>query len=175
MIDTHTRFKMFKLLILDIDGVMTDGTKYYNLNNEVICKQYNDKDFTAIKRLKADGIAVCFLSGDVRVNEAMAEGRKIDFYSARDSNGKIDKIKFIKEFTRIYGATADEMAYVGDDIYDVEIMKKVGYSYCPFDAPNYVKTNSKCVLSRTGGTGVVAELYDLLVKQNKIEEFIDEL
>ena len=54
-------------------------------------------------------------------------------------------------------------------------MKKFGHSYCPSDAPNYVKINSKCVLSRTGGTGVVAELYDLLVQQNKIEEFVDEL
>ena len=53
-----------KLVILDIDGVMTDGKKFYDKNGDVLCKQYNDKDFTAIKRFMATGIDVCFLSGD---------------------------------------------------------------------------------------------------------------
>ena len=60
---------MINLVILDIDGVMTDGTKVYDESHNVIYKKYCDRDFTAIKRLKDCGVSVCFLSGDKRINE----------------------------------------------------------------------------------------------------------
>ena len=69
-----------KLLLLDIDGVMTDGTKLYGLDGLTMGKRYCDRDFTAIKAFKAVGVKVCFLSGDDKGNKAMAENRKIDFY-----------------------------------------------------------------------------------------------
>ena len=76
-------FKMINLVILDIDGVLTDGRKYYDKNGMPFAKTYCDKDFTAIKRLRGAGVSVCFLSGDNVVNEAMAKNRNIDFYYAR--------------------------------------------------------------------------------------------
>ena len=82
---------MIKLVILDIDGIMTDGRKYYGLDGIPFAKTYCDKDFTAIKRIKGAGVEVCFLSGDERVNMAMAKNRNIPFYSAR---GK-DKADFV--------------------------------------------------------------------------------
>jgi 3-deoxy-D-manno-octulosonate 8-phosphate phosphatase (KDO 8-P phosphatase) len=74
---------MLKLLVIDIDGVMTDGTKTYGIDGKVISKRFNDKDFTAIKRFKASNVKVCFLSGDRNVNEAMANDRNVDFYHSR--------------------------------------------------------------------------------------------
>ena len=65
----------FDLLVLDIDGVMTDGTKAYGRNGRAFSKRYCDRDFTAIKRFKAAGVEVVFLSGDKSVNEAMARRR----------------------------------------------------------------------------------------------------
>ena len=85
-----------ELVVLDIDGILTDGKKYYDQSGMPFAKTYCDKDFTAIKRLRGAGINVCFLSGDENVNKAMAENRNIDFYSAR---GK-DKADFIPIFEK---------------------------------------------------------------------------
>lgn len=165
---------MIKLLILDIDGVMTDGTKMYDLDGNVFGKKYNDKDFTAIKRFIASGVKVCFLSGDVNVNEAMAKKRNIDFYYSRGSNGIIDKAAFIPIFEEKYNVTADEMAYVGDDYFDLSIINKLFYTYCPSDSPLCVKDAVNVVLSPKAGDAVIANLYDLLTSFGTIKEASDE-
>ena len=116
---------MIKLLILDIDGVMTDGTKVYGLDGLTIGKRYCDRDFTAIKQFKAAGVQVCFLSGDDKVNKAMAENRKTDFYYSRGR----EKTDYLEEFADTYNCSAKEMAYVGDDIFDIPIMEKVAKNF----------------------------------------------
>ena len=73
-----------QLVLLDIDGVLTDGTKIYDQQHNVIAKKYCDLDFTAIKRMKKAGVNVCFLSGDRNINEGMAEKRGIDFWYSRE-------------------------------------------------------------------------------------------
>ncbi len=155
-----------KLLILDIDGVMTDGTKIYGLEGLTIAKRYCDRDFTAIKQFKASGVSVCFLSGDDKVNKEMAKNRKTDFYYSRNKN----KADFLDEFENIYNCNRSEMAYVGDDIFDIPIMKAVGYSYCPSNVTKTVKTIADKVLNKKSGDNVIAELYETLVIENNIKE-----
>ncbi len=159
---------MIKLAILDIDGVMTDGKKTYNLNGDVISKTYCDKDFTAIKRLRASGISVCFLSGDNRINEPMAKNRNIDFYYAR---GK-DKASFIPFFEDQYSCDSSEMLYIGDDLFDFSILQRVGYAFCPNDAPNKLKNfcGVSNTVNRPGGNNVVAALIDILLDRNLIND-----
>ena len=152
---------MFDLLILDIDGVMTSGGKYYDNDSAVIMKKYNDRDFTAIKRFKMEGIKVCFLSGDARVNESMAKARNIDFYLSKTWVEGSNKEAFIPKFVKTYDVKPPQMAYVGDDFYDIGIMNKVGYAYCPSNSPRCVKDIST-VLDVKAGDGVVARLYDLV-------------
>jgi YrbI family 3-deoxy-D-manno-octulosonate 8-phosphate phosphatase len=155
---------MIKLLILDIDGVMTDGTKLYGLDGLTMGKRYCDRDFTSIKQFKAAGVQVCFLSGDDKVNEQMAKNRKTDFYYSRGR----EKTDYLSEFEKTYNCSIDEMAYVGDDIFDIPIMEKVGYSYCPSDVPQVVKDASSWVLSRKCGDNVIADLYQQLVEQELV-------
>tara|TARA_R100000030_G_scaffold98073_1_gene87638 strand:- start:1199 stop:1723 length:525 start_codon:yes stop_codon:yes gene_type:complete len=159
---------MIKLVILDIDGVLTDGKKYYGLDGIPFAKTYCDKDFTAIKRLRGSGIDVCFLSGDERVNKAMAENRKIDFYSAR---GK-DKADFISDFTIRYDVAPADMLYIGDDLFDESIMKLVGHAYCPADAVKNLKIlcGPSNTLSRNGGQNVIAELVELLLERQLVSD-----
>jgi 3-deoxy-D-manno-octulosonate 8-phosphate phosphatase (KDO 8-P phosphatase) len=159
---------MIKLIILDIDGVLTDGTKTYNNDGNVISKKFNDRDFTAIKRFKASGINVCFLSGDRHVNERIAQNRKIDFFYARQNNGIIDKSKFIEIFSSKYSIGPSEMLYVGDDIFDLKIIEKLSMSYCPSNSPNCVKKSVSKVLNTKSGEGVIMELYDLLTITEQI-------
>tara|TARA_R100000908_G_C3753608_1_gene147959 strand:- start:183 stop:653 length:471 start_codon:yes stop_codon:yes gene_type:complete len=148
-----------KLIILDIDGVLTNSCKTYNLEGEVISKDFNDKDFTAIKRFKENGISVCFLSADNRVNKQIAKSRKIDFYYTRDFNVK-DKIELLPVIKKDYNVDINDIIYVGDDLPDYKIIKALKYTYCPSDSILKIKNNVKTILKRSGGTGVIAELYD---------------
>lgn len=156
-----------KLAILDVDGVLTDGKKYYGVDGIPFAKTYCDKDFTAIKRMRGSGIHVCFLSGDERVNKAMAENRNIDFFSAR---GK-DKADFIPELQLKYNTTPEKMLYIGDDLFDLSIMKVVGVAFCPNDAPRKIRDFcGKNVLSRSGGQNVVAEMVDVLLERGLMKD-----
>jgi len=159
---------MIKLVILDIDGIMTDGRKYYGLDGIPFAKTYCDKDFTAIKRIKGAGVEVCFLSGDERVNMAMAKNRNIPFYSAR---GK-DKADFVEGFEEVYEISRDEMLYIGDDLFDLSIMKIVGHAFCPQDAPNILKDycGIRNTIPRNGGENVVAKMVDTLLERGQIKD-----
>ena len=155
------------LIILDIDGIMTDGKKTYDLAGNVISKTYCDKDFTAIKRMRAAGLKVCFLSGDNRINQLMAANRNIDFYYARG----VDKVSFVDSFEKKYNTTRERMLYLGDDLFDMNIMKEVGFAFCPKDAPNIVKEICPGnIIDRIGGQNVVAALVDELLYRRHIKD-----
>ena len=159
---------MIKLAILDIDGVLTDGKKYYNSEGMPCMKTYCDKDFTAIKRLKGSGVNVCFLSGDDFINKAMAKNRNIDFYSAR---GK-DKSDFVNVFEYKYKVDRNEMLYIGDDLFDKSIMEIVNHSFCPADACVDIKNvcGHNNVLKNNGGCNVIAELVNQLLLRDLIRD-----
>lgn len=146
----------FELLIVDIDGVMTNGTKLYDLDGKIYGKQYCDLDFTAIKRFWAAGIKVCFLSGDKTVNKAMAESRKIDFFHNPPGVDKVDMLDALKKHY-----STSKVAYVGDDYYDIAIMSSVSLSMCPQTSPAPVKRAAKFIIPVDAGRGVLAGIYDL--------------
>lgn len=144
----------FDLLIIDIDGVMTDGTKIYDRDGKVFGKKYCDLDFTAIKRFIAAGIKVCFLSGDQTVNKAMAETRQIDFFHNTPGVDKADMLPDIKTHYKSF-----KTAYVGDDYYDISIMNSVDLAFCPQTSFTPVKA-AGTIINVDAGKGVIAGLYD---------------
>lgn len=153
---------MIPLLILDVDGVMTDGTKIYDVNGNVTGKRFCDKDFTAIRRAKESGKwNVCWLSGDRKVNEAIAKQRDIDFYYASSWPDDKNKEDYLVEFELIYAVDINNMYYIGDDYYDLGIMKALPKSnvFCPRSAAKCVK--NYCYLSNiipeNGGEGAVED------------------
>lgn len=145
----------FDLLIIDIDGVMTNGTKMYDKSGAVFGKTYCDLDFTAIKRFRAAGIKVCFLSGDKNVNQAMAETRKIDFFHNVPGIDKVDMLDSIQNHYE-----AQKVAYIGDDYYDIAIMNSVDMAFCPMNSFTPVKM-AATQINVEAGKGVIAGLYDL--------------
>jgi len=160
---------MLKLCILDIDGVLTNGEKTYGLDGSVISKNYCDQDFTAIKRLRHCGVNVCFLSGDRNVNEPMAKKRNIDFYYSRG----IEKKDFLANFQKIYSTDPRNMLYIGDDLFDLGIMKMVGHPYCPSDSCAEVIDLCQplgTVLDGQGGCKVISELVSKLLKAKIIND-----
>jgi len=158
---------MIKLVILDVDGVMTDGKKYYGIDGMPFAKTFADKDWTSIKRFKALGIPVIFLTGDANINEEIGKNRNIPTYLSR---GK-EKADFIPEFEKIYNCTADDMLYVGDDLFDLGIMRKVGYAFSTKDAPLMVK--DECItLPKNGGDNIILSLFEFC-EQHKMVEIVE--
>lgn len=151
------------LLILDIDGVLTDGKKYYDQTGKCVLKSFNDRDFTAIKKFKAAGWIVVFLSGDPNINEAIAKNRNIPFYTNRTDGVIKNKSTYVERFEHIYGIKRDEMVYVGDDIFDIGIMSAVKYKFCPHDSPRDVRNVPGVhVLSSKSGENCLTELFERL-------------
>lgn len=165
---------MIKLIVLDIDGVMTDGKKYYDREGTVRFKTFCDKDWTAIKRFRALGIQVVFLTGDP-FNVAIAENRKIDIYVNRQNGVHSDKSNYLSLLCTEYNVTPEEIAFAGDDIFDVKLMQLVGKAYCPSDAPEIVKTNA--VILGPGGENFVMRMFDSMVYWGliKVDNFADHL
>jgi 3-deoxy-D-manno-octulosonate 8-phosphate phosphatase (KDO 8-P phosphatase) len=146
---------MIELVVLDIDGIMTDGKKYYTNSGDVYLKTFCDKDWTSIKRFNALGIKVIFISGDSTVNKAVSNNRNIDFYLSRN----IRKEYFVSEITMKYNVSKENICYYGDDLFDIGIMKEIGYSFCTKDSPLLVKKYSN-VLDVLGGNNAVLYLFE---------------
>jgi 3-deoxy-D-manno-octulosonate 8-phosphate phosphatase (KDO 8-P phosphatase) len=157
---------MIKLIIFDVDGVMTDGIKYYDREGVVKLKTFCDKDWTAIKRLRAIGVQVVFLTGDP-YNISILKNRNLHVITNRGSGFHSDKVNYLDDILREYECTRDETAYVGDDLFDVGIMLRVKYSYCPKDAPMVVRRVSQ-IIPINGGNNFIMHLFQELENQQLI-------
>ena len=160
---------MIKLLILDVDGVLTDGTKTYDKDHNVLSKRFMCKDFTAIKKFMAANVDIVLISGD-KWNEQMANKRNLDFFCTRDDNLSLDKSKYIEIFLKKYNVKIEEIAFVGDDYFDLSMFTNIELTFCPSDSPHIIKNHSKTIMSANGGEGVIVELYDYFVSNNLLVE-----
>ena len=162
-----------KLLILDVDGVLTDGTKVYTVTHTPVHKKFRCKDFTAIKRFIAAGVQVIMLSGD-NLNADMARQRNIPFYCTRGKDLSLDKSVYISHLENTYKINRENMAFVGDDFFDLSMFKTLFWTFAPSDAPMIIKQNSLYQLNSRGGEGVIQELYDFLVVKGIVEDASEE-
>ena len=159
---------ILKLLILDIDGVLTDGTKVYDVDHKPVYKKFMCKDFTAIKRFMAAGVKVIMISG-YNYNKTMAEKRNIDFYCTRDKEDGLDKSLWLNEFKTKYKIDYDDMMFVGDDYFDYQMFQKLKHTACPSDVPLAIKDSAFIKLKSKGGEGCIVELYDICQTLNYIK------
>lgn len=151
---------MIKLVLLDVDGVMTDGTKYYDREGNVVSKIFCDKDWTAIKRFRAIGIPVVFITGDP-YNEKILKNRNLPVVVNRGSGFHNEKVNYLSDILKEYNCTAKETAYLGDDLFDVGIMRAVGHPYCLLDSPRIVRQTAR-ILHSNGGENAIMQLFDHL-------------
>jgi 3-deoxy-D-manno-octulosonate 8-phosphate phosphatase KdsC-like HAD superfamily phosphatase len=164
---------MKNALILDMDGVLTDGTKVYGNDGYPYAKRFCDHDFTAIKCFQRDGWFVIMMSADVVVNRALASNRDIPFWHSRSNDGTIDKVAQLEALLAANELQEDldnggvKLVYVGDDLFDIPpmeyVLRRGGYAYCPQSAAlpvkQFVATRLGGVLSTRGGEGAIMELY----------------
>lgn len=154
---------MFKVLCSDMDGVLCAGKTYtFDKNGDVltVSKTFCDLDWTAAKLFKAHDIKVCIMSSD-KANETIAKDRNIDFFHSRNERGMIIKGEVIEDIAKHYGVFLSEIAYVGDDIFDLTALGRVGYAYCPKTAGlQLTKHRFVKIIDRRAGEGVLDSLYE---------------
>jgi N-acylneuraminate cytidylyltransferase len=148
-----------KMLLTDCDGVLTDGGMYYTENGDEI-KKFNTRDGMAFEILRKRGILTGIISGeDRKIVRDRANKLKVNECHV----GIKDKIEVIKGIAKKYNLHLDEIAYIGDDINDLECMKACGFSACPCDAVQEVRQTAKYICSASGGNGVIREIADLFI------------
>ena len=157
-----TKLKKIKLMISDVDGVLTDGGMYYNEEGEYM-KKFNTRDSMGMELLLQKGIKTILMTRENSkiVKERVKKIKIVDLYS-----DVIKKEEMIPEILKKYDVSSDEIAYIGDDVNDVEIMKKVGFSATPFDGNFVVKENVDYTCKMEGGKGAFREIADLLIRSN---------
>ena len=153
------RARGVRLLILDVDGVLTDGRLYYGPDGAEI-KAFHARDGSAIKRLLAAGVAVAIISG--RESEAVRR-RVAELGIAHLYAGVEDKTAALDALCRAAAVEADDMAHVGDDIADLTLFEQVGLAFAVPDAHPEVLARADYVTRSGGGEGAVREVCDLLL------------
>jgi len=167
------RLERIKLLILDIDGVLTDGGIVYN-DTGVETKEFNVKDGLGIRLLMEAGIDLCIITG--RRSGALRHRCKnlgIDLIF----DGIDDKAAVFDLVLDRTGATAEETAFIGDDLPDIALMKRVGLAIAVADAHPMVLENADMVTSANGGKGAVREACEVILKaqgfwENILERYV---
>jgi len=160
---SSSKLKHIKLLLLDVDGVMTDGGIYYtNSGNEM--KKFNIQDGYGIVKLQRAGIKVGIITGRVsKIVQKRAEELGItEVY--QNFEHKLEVYESIKQKLNLTDA---EISYIGDDEFDLPVLERVGFSAAPADAVHLVKKRVQYICKRNGGNGAVREIIDLILESQK--------
>ncbi|MFA7404974.1 MAG: HAD-IIIA family hydrolase [Pelobacteraceae bacterium] len=149
-----------RLLLLDVDGVMTDGGIIYD-GNGLETKVFNVKDGHGIKMLQRNGIEVGIITGRTsRVVDIRAKELGIELVY----QGALKKLESYQDVKQKTGLIDSQIAYVGDDVIDVPVMRRVGFAAAPADALIEARNAAHYVTSCSGGRGAVREVCDLILK-----------
>lgn len=148
--------KKIKLFLTDCDGVLTDGGMYYFESGDE-AKKFNTRDGMAFKLLREKEIKIGIITGE-STKIVLNRGKKLKMdYIFLGVNKKIEIVdKIIDEL----GINYENVLYVGDDLNDLDVIKKVGFSACPQDAEYIIKENCQYISKKNGGFGVIRDIYN---------------
>jgi 3-deoxy-D-manno-octulosonate 8-phosphate phosphatase (KDO 8-P phosphatase) len=148
-----------RLLLLDVDGVMTDGGIYYSARGEEL-KKFNTKDGYGIVQLQRVGIRVGIITGRA---SRIIQKRATELGITIVHQNQIDKLLPYERIKKELNLKDAQIAYIGDDEPDLPVLLRVGFSAAPSDAVPAIKKLVKYVCSARGGNGAVREVIDLLL------------
>jgi len=151
-----------RLLLLDVDGVMTDGRIVYD-NHGVETKAFDVKDGHGLKLIQRAGIQVGIITGrqsDIVTKRAEELGIDLVYQGAKD------KLVPFREILEKLDLDPSAVAYVGDDLVDLPVMRQVGFSATVADAVEELKPHVDLVATRPGGRGAVRQICDYLLKES---------
>ena len=148
-----------KLILTDIDGVWTDGGMYYDqTGNE--WKKFHTYDSAGVLFAHQNEIPVGIITGeDTDIVARRAAKLKVDYLF----QGVKNKLEIAQNICNELNITLDDVAYIGDDLGDVELLENVGISAAPNSAPEYIKKSAQMVMSKNGGEGVFREFVEKIL------------
>lgn len=158
--DLAERARRVRLLLFDVDGVLTDGKILLHADGSE-SKQFDIRDGTAIVLAQRAGLTTGLLSA--RQSAATAE-RAAQLRIPIVRQGAGDKLETLGEILAMEGIGEDEVAYMGDDLLDLPVLGRVGLATSPSDAAPEVRERVHWISSRRGGDGAVRELVELVLK-----------
>ena len=163
--------KLPKLILTDIDGVWTDGGMYYDGTN-VEFKKFHTYDSAGVLFAHHFGILVGILTGEnTTIVQRRSEKLKVDFCYL----GCKDKVAVALELCKKLGITMDDIAFVGDDLNDIRLLKLVGWAGVPISAPEYVRKLANVHLNKKGGEGVFREFVEYILGKENILNVIESI
>lgn len=148
-----------RMLCTDVDGTLTDGGMYYSEKGEVM-KRFNTRDAFGLRLLREQGIAVGLItSEDSDIVRSRARKMNIDEVHL----GITDKESFVEQLLSDRSVNWREVAYVGDDMNDMGVIRRAGLSACPHDSPSALRRAAHYVCQKNGGQGAVREVCDMIL------------
>lgn len=162
----HAIARRLRLVVFDVDGVLTDGRLYYGPGGESL-KVFNVRDGHGMKALQRAGIEVAIITGR---NSEMTAARMRDLGVTRFVQGREDKGVALVEMLAESGYAADETAYMGDDVVDIAAMRQVALALTVQDAHPDVIPHAHWRARNPGGRGAVREACDLILAARGAED-----
>ncbi|TNJ47050.1 HAD-IIIA family hydrolase [Tamlana fucoidanivorans] len=154
-----------KLILTDIDGVWTDGGMYYDEQGNEF-KKFNTYDSAGVLFSRQLNIPCGIITGEnSKAVKRRGEKLKMDYVYL----GIKDKVSIAEDLIKDLNINWEDVAFIGDDINDYDLLQKVGLSACPSSAPVYIKKVVKWNLTRKGGEGVFREFVEKILIENRIE------
>jgi|TARA_B110001454_G_C12613800_1_gene389848 YrbI family 3-deoxy-D-manno-octulosonate 8-phosphate phosphatase len=153
--------KKIKLVLTDVDGVLTDGGRYYSEKGEIM-KKFHVKDGMGINILLRNGISTVIVTKE---NSKIVKKWAKEMNVSKTYSGIKIKEKELEKICKLYKILPDEVAFIGDDVNDIELMKKVGFSVTPSDGILQAKKIANYVCTTSGGNGALREMIDLILKE----------
>ncbi|HYQ81617.1 MAG TPA: HAD hydrolase family protein, partial [Anaeromyxobacteraceae bacterium] len=157
--DLRARAARVRLLLLDVDGVLTDGRLWYGPEGETV-KAFDVRDGHGLVMLR-DHVEVGILSGRPA---GPTQSRLADLRIRHASFGNREKLPAYQSLAASLGVADEEVAFMGDDVNDLPVLRRVGLSACPADAAPEVLREARLVSRARGGRGAVRELCELILK-----------
>ena len=154
--------QQIKYLVLDVDGVFTDGSVYYDANGELI-KKFDMRDGMGLEILRQNQVEVVVITSE---NSDLVAKRMQKLQIANTFLGVKDKYSFLQNFIIQHGTSWGNLSYVGDDVNDLANLCTVGWSFAPNNATNIVKQHVDIVLSNDSGAGAIREVCEWIMKYN---------
>lgn len=155
----NAKLQQIRLVITDIDGVLTDGLLHYDANGEAI-KSFHVRDGLGIRMLMENGVQVAVLSGR---DSPILRRRIADLGIKLFFLGKLEKKTACYELMEQAGVSDEQTAYIGDDSVDLPAFAVCGVNFAVADAADYIKTQADCVLKQAGGRGAFREMSDMIL------------
>jgi 3-deoxy-D-manno-octulosonate 8-phosphate phosphatase (KDO 8-P phosphatase) len=160
MQDVFEKAKRIRLIVFDVDGVLTDGSLYISDSGEEY-KAFNTLDGHGMRMLKQSGVELVAVSG--RTSRAM-EMRAQDLHIGLLYQGVEDKLEVYSSLLAKFRLAAEATAYVGDDVMDLPVMRRCGLAICVPDSPALVKQHAHYITQQPGGRGAVREICELIMQ-----------